>query len=209
MLYLRFPARLIDLSSTSLKTLKIRGVGTKLLDLSPLLSLKNKLLKLTSLLMFGCVIVLMNLAPSITEFHLEYCKVENSEIWKTGHAMCLNNIQHLTLRSSRYGQNNVNIVNLMYQQCHKHLTYLKLDRVDLSLLAPQPGDLPCLTSLTILNPQEKTETIAVLFACRSSLVDLHLDANGLMFYDEHCKQMFPELKKVKLHHIPIGILLKA
>jgi len=153
---------------------------------------------LTTLLVDDCNVgedleFLMILAPVITEFHLRGCKKES--MWKATGSY-LKNIKYLTLNAISTSSLNElsleqiteihripDVVNLVYKQSHKNLTCLKLEGVDLSLLKPRHGDLPCLKNLKITNLQQEARTIALTFACCTSIEVLELDAYGL-FYDE-------------------------
>ena len=208
------PARFIDLSYSSLKTLKIAHIKS----LNSLLSLKNKLMDLTTLLVDDCNVgedleFLMILAPAITEFRLKGCKKES--MWKATGSY-LKNIKYLTLDAiSSLNQLSLeqtteihripDVVNLVYKQSHKNLTCLKLEGVDISLLKPRPGDLPCLKNLKITNPQQEARTIALIFACCTSLEVLELNAYGLFYDEEDYIGEFPKLRQVRLENIGVGI----
>lgn len=178
---------------------------------------------LTTLLVDFCIVgedlkFLINLAPAITEFRLKGCKKES--MWKATDSY-LKNVKYLTLNGIsssdqlRLEQISANhslpaspipdVVNLVYKQSHKNLTCLKLEGIDISLLKPRPGDLPCLKNLKITHPQQEARTIALIFACCTSLEVLELNADGLFYDEEDYKGEFPKLRQVWLENIGVGI----
>jgi hypothetical protein len=178
-------------------------------NLNSLLTLNKKLPALMTLFIDFCIIgedvkSLMKLAPSISKLRLEGCMKENSAMWETG--SYLNNVKEVTLDTSSNADMIAgdpkyeipDVVNLVYQQCQKYLTCLKLEAVDLSRLCVQPGDLQSLKELKVSNSYQESEISSLLFACQSSLEFLVLQGNiQVDVYD--CE--FPKLSRVELKHI--------
>lgn len=178
-------------------------------NLNSLLTLNNKLPALTTLFIDFCIIgedlkSLMKLAPSISKLRLEGCMKENSTMWETG--SYLNNVKEVTLDTLSNADMTEgdpkyeipDVVNLVYQQCNKYLTCLKLEGVDLSMLCVEPGDLSSLKELKVSNIYQDDEVSNLLFACQSSLEVLVLqgDFEVNVYYGE-----FPKLSRVELKHV--------